>query len=156
MQGSARRRLFGRIPLPETYRYLHSLPPNALQQDRFCFRFSFLFCSEPVLTLSLNFAALFLPGLITGITAIWHPTIFRTFEDFTRPSLFLLPAFSFFTFKSNTPKCCSGDILKQMMFISDSQERGPCLTFYFRLEVCLFLGFTILQLSFPFPVFLLL
>ena len=70
--------------------------------------FYFTSTSEPVLTLSLNFATLFLPGLITGITCTWHPTIFRTFEDFTRPSLFLLPAFSFFTFKSNSPKCCSG------------------------------------------------
>ena len=156
MQGSARRRLFGRIPLPETYRYLHSLPPNALQQDRFCFRFSFLFCSEPVLTLSLNFAALFLPGLITGITAIWHPTIFRTFEDFTRPSLFLLPAFSFFTFKSNTPKCCSGRHFEASEIHIRFSRKGTMFNILFSLGGLLVFGFYYIIAEFSMSSFLLL
>ena len=45
-----------------------------------------------------------LPGLITGVTFTWHRTLFKTFLK--HPSLLLLPAFSFFTFESNTKKCC--------------------------------------------------
>ena len=53
----------------------------------------------------LAFSLLTLPGLITGIIFIWHRPLFNTFLK--HPSLLLLPMFTFFTFKSNSEKCCT-------------------------------------------------
>ena len=118
--------------------------------------FYFFSSSETVLALSLNFAALFLPGLITGITCTWHPTIFRTFEDFTRPSLFLLPAFSFFTFKSNTPKCCSGRHIEANEVHIRFSRKGAILNILFSLGGLLVFGFSYIIAEFSissFPTF---
>ena len=62
---------------------------------KFCMSLVILPFPVPLLTL---------PGLITGVTFTWHRTLFKTFLK--HPSLLLLPAFSFFTFESNTKKCC--------------------------------------------------
>ena len=118
--------------------------------------FYFFSSSEKVLALSLNFAALLLPGLITGITAIWHPTIFRTFEDFTRPSLFLLPAFSFFTFKSNSPKCCSGRHFEANEVHIRFSRKGTMFNILFSLGGLLVFGFYFMITEFSsssFPTF---
>ena len=49
------------------------------------------------------FLAVTLPGLITGMIFIRHCSLLKTF--ITHPSLMLLPAYTFFSFESNT-KCC--------------------------------------------------
>ena len=51
-----------------------------------------------------SFPLLTLPGLITGVTFTWHRALFKTF--LRHPSILLLPMVSFFTFESNTKKCC--------------------------------------------------
>ena len=48
---------------------------------------------------------MYLPGLITGVISTWHYGLLKTF--LTHPSLLLLPTFSYFTFESNTKKCCA-------------------------------------------------
>ena len=50
-------------------------------------------------------ATIFLPGFLLGVVSCWHKNMLKTI--FAHPSIVLMPAFTHFTFKSNT-KWCKG------------------------------------------------
>ena len=60
--------------------------------------------ATPTVFTAIVILASHLPGLITGVISTWHWGLLTTF--LTHPSLLLLPAVSYFTFESNSPKCC--------------------------------------------------
>ena len=58
-----------------------------------------------LISTTLAFSSVTLPGLITGMIFIRHRSLLKTF--LTHPSLVLLPVFTFFSFESNAKWCSS-------------------------------------------------
>ena len=90
--------------------------------------------------------AVTLPGLITACCFTWHEGWFKTF--LAHPSFLLLPAFTFFTFRSNSKKYCSStDAISKKHTELCFSLRATCANILFSL-----LGLSICSFIWPSPI----
>ena len=99
-----------------------------------------------LISTTLGFTSVILPGLITGIIFIRHRSLLKTF--LTHPSLFLLPAFTFFSFESNV-KCCSSNQDSQSEVEISFSVRATCLNILFSLTTLILYALTLTSYDGP-------